>query len=124
MLSGDIVHDLRPAALTDPEVHAFLRAAGASTHGFAARNYALVQGDAAGIRRPSCGGSGQVTAAERSSVLLNDGEMTRVGVKGRTSNLRGFIALLAHSATFRRNFFEGGFCYGRPRVAAIALVSC
>ena len=51
-LSGDVVHELRPvrtvrnrqpAGLTDPEVHALLRAAGASTHGLAARNYALVQ---------------------------------------------------------------------------------
>ena len=43
-LSGDVVHDLRPvrtvrnrqpAGLTDPEVHALLRAAGGSTHGLA-----------------------------------------------------------------------------------------
>jgi site-specific recombinase XerD len=51
-LSGDVARDLRPVrtvrnrqpiGLTDPEVHALLRAAGASTHGFAARNYALAQ---------------------------------------------------------------------------------
>jgi len=51
-LSGDVARDLRPVrtvrnrqpiGLTDPEVHALLRAAGASTHGLAARNYALVQ---------------------------------------------------------------------------------
>jgi len=33
----------QPAGLTDPEVHALLRAAGASSHGLAARNYAMVQ---------------------------------------------------------------------------------
>jgi integrase/recombinase XerD len=51
-LRGDVAHDLRPvrttrdrqpAGLTDAEVHALLRAAGGSTHGLAARNYALVQ---------------------------------------------------------------------------------
>ena len=52
MLAVDVVHDVRPVrtvrdrqpvGLTDPEVHAMLRAAGASGHGLAARNYALVQ---------------------------------------------------------------------------------
>ena len=52
MLAVDVVHDVRPvrtvrnrqpAGLTDSEVHAMLRAAGASGHGLAARNYALVQ---------------------------------------------------------------------------------
>jgi len=33
----------QPAGLNDTEVHALLRAAGASSHGLAARNYALVQ---------------------------------------------------------------------------------
>ena len=33
----------QPAGLTDPEVHALLRAAGASSHGMAARNYAIAQ---------------------------------------------------------------------------------
>jgi integrase/recombinase XerC len=33
----------QPAGLTDVEVHALLRAAGASSHGLAARNYAVVQ---------------------------------------------------------------------------------
>jgi site-specific recombinase XerD len=51
-LAADAAHDVRPvrmardrqpAGLTDPEIHALLRAAGASTHGLAARNYALVQ---------------------------------------------------------------------------------
>ena len=52
MLSVDVVHNVRPvrtvrnrqpAGLTDHEVHAVLRAAGASRHGLALRNYALVQ---------------------------------------------------------------------------------
>ena len=52
MLAVDVVHDVRPVrtvrdrrpvGLTDPEVHAMLRAAGTSGHGLAARNYALVQ---------------------------------------------------------------------------------
>jgi integrase/recombinase XerD len=51
-LGGDVARDLRPVrtarnrqpvGLSDPEVHGLLRAAGASTHGLAARNYALVQ---------------------------------------------------------------------------------
>lgn len=51
-LTADVARDVRPvrtlrdrqpAGLTDPELHALLRAAGASTHGLAARNYALVQ---------------------------------------------------------------------------------
>ena len=52
MLAADAARDVRPmrmvrnqqpAGLTDIEVHALLRAAGASSHGLAARNYALVQ---------------------------------------------------------------------------------
>jgi site-specific recombinase XerD len=52
MLAVDVVHDVRPVrmvrnrqpvGLTDSEVHAVLRAAGASGHGLATRNYALVQ---------------------------------------------------------------------------------
>jgi site-specific recombinase XerD len=51
-LATDAARDVRPmrttrnrqpAGLTDIEVHALLRAAGASSHGLAARNYALVQ---------------------------------------------------------------------------------
>jgi integrase/recombinase XerC len=50
--AADISHDVRrvrlprrlqPAGLLDAEAHALLRAAGASTHGLARRNYALVQ---------------------------------------------------------------------------------
>jgi integrase/recombinase XerC len=51
-LAVDVVRDVRPvrtvrnrqpAGLTDSEVHAMLRAAGASGHGLAARNCALMQ---------------------------------------------------------------------------------
>ena len=51
-LATDAARDVRPmrttrnqqpGGLTDIEVHALLRAAGASSHGLAARNYALVQ---------------------------------------------------------------------------------
>ena len=37
------VRNRQPVGLTDFEIHALLRAAGASSHGLAARNYALVQ---------------------------------------------------------------------------------
>ena len=37
------IRNQQPVGLTDIEVHALLRAAGASSHGLAARNYALVQ---------------------------------------------------------------------------------
>ena len=37
------VRNRQPTGLSDSEVHGLLRAAGASTHGLAARNYALVQ---------------------------------------------------------------------------------
>ncbi len=37
------IRNRQPAGLTDVETHALLRAAGASSHGLAARNYALVQ---------------------------------------------------------------------------------
>lgn len=37
------IRNRQPAGLTDIEVHALLRAAGASSHGLAIRNYALVQ---------------------------------------------------------------------------------
>ncbi|HVC61849.1 MAG TPA: site-specific integrase [Acetobacteraceae bacterium] len=51
-LAADAAHDVRPmrtirngqpVGLTEIEVHALLRAAGASSHGLAARNYAMVQ---------------------------------------------------------------------------------
>jgi integrase len=37
------VRNQQPVGLTDVEVHVLLRAAGASSHGLAARNYAIVQ---------------------------------------------------------------------------------
>ena len=75
-LSGDVARDLRPVravrnrqpiGLTDPEVHALLRAAGASTHGFAARNYALAQVMLqAGLR------VGEVAALRVADITLSD----------------------------------------------------
>ena len=38
-----VARNQQPSGLTDIEVHALLRAAGASSHGLAARNYAIVQ---------------------------------------------------------------------------------
>lgn len=52
VLAADAARDVRPmrtvrnrqpAGLTDIEIHALLRAAGASSHGLAARNYAIAQ---------------------------------------------------------------------------------
>src|SRR3954470_24781371 len=37
------IRNRQPVGLTDVEIHALLRAAGASSHGLAARNYAMVQ---------------------------------------------------------------------------------
>jgi integrase/recombinase XerD len=75
-LSGDVARDLRPvrmvrnrqpAGLTDSEVHALLRAAGASTHGLAARNYALAQVMLqAGLR------VGEVAALRAADITLSD----------------------------------------------------
>jgi site-specific recombinase XerD len=57
----------QPVGLTDMEVHALLRAAGASSHGLAARNYALVQIMLqAGLR------VGEVAALRFSDVTIND----------------------------------------------------
>ena len=61
------VRNRQPAGLTDPEVHALLRAAGASTHGLAARNYALVQVMLqAGLR------VGEVAALRVADITLSD----------------------------------------------------
>ena len=75
-LAGDITKDIRPVrmmrsrqpvGLTDTEVHALLRAAGASTHGLARRNYALVQLMVqAGLR------VGEVSTLHLSDVVLRD----------------------------------------------------
>lgn len=91
-MTVDIARDLRrirlprhcqPLGLHDPEVHAMLRAAGASSHGLAKRNYALVQlmlqtglrvGEAAALR------IGDVTLRDRSgSVHVRHGK----GLKDR-----------------------------------------
>ncbi len=76
MLTVDVVHDVRPvrtvrnrqpAGLTDPEVHGVLRAAGASRHGLAPRNYALVQLMLqTGIR------VGEVATLQLGDVTIND----------------------------------------------------
>ena len=76
MLTVDVVHDVRPvrtvrnrqpAGLTDPEVHSVLRAAGASRHGLAPRNYALVQLMLqTGIR------VGEVATLQLGDVTIND----------------------------------------------------
>lgn len=59
--------DRQPAGLTDAEVHALLRAAGASSHGLAARNYAIAQLMLqAGLR------VGEVAALRIADVTLNN----------------------------------------------------
>jgi len=75
-LAADVARDVRPmrtarnhqpAGLTDVEVHALLRAAGASSHGLAARNYAMVQLMLqAGLR------VGEVAALQASDIIMND----------------------------------------------------
>src|SRR3954452_25109880 len=75
-LNRDVTRDIRPVrmvrnrqpvGLTDAEVHALLRAAGASTHGLARRNYALVQLLVqAGLR------IGEVSTLHLSDVVLRD----------------------------------------------------
>jgi integrase/recombinase XerC len=75
-LSADVARDLRPvrtmrnrqpAGLTDAEAYALLRAAGASSHGLAGRNYALVQLMLqAGLR------VGEVAALQIADIALHD----------------------------------------------------
>jgi site-specific recombinase XerD len=61
------VRDRQPVGLTDVEVHAVLRAAGASSHGLAARNYAMVQLMLqAGLR------VGEVAALRITDITMND----------------------------------------------------
>ena len=61
------VRDRQPAGLTDIEVHAILRAAGASSHGLATRNYAMVQLMLqAGLR------VGEVAALRITDITMND----------------------------------------------------
>jgi site-specific recombinase XerD len=92
MLSVDAAGNVRPmrtlrnrqpVGLTDVEIHALLRAAGASSHGLAARNYALVQlmlqaglrvGEVAALK------VGDITMSDRSgSVRIRQGK----GLKAR-----------------------------------------
>ena len=57
----------QPAGLTDSELHALLRAAGASSHGLATRNYALAQLMLqAGLR------VGEVAALQIADIIMND----------------------------------------------------
>ena len=61
------VRNRQPVGLTDIEVHALLRAAGASSHGLAARNYAMVQLMLqAGLR------VGEVAALRIADITMND----------------------------------------------------
>jgi site-specific recombinase XerD len=61
------VRNQQPVGLTDVEVHAILRAAGASSHGLAARNYAIVQLMVqAGLR------VGEVAALRTGDVIMSD----------------------------------------------------
>ena len=76
VLTADAARDVRPmrtvrnqqpVGLTDIEVHALLRAAGASSHGLAARNYAIVQLMLqAGLR------VGEVAALRVTDVVMSD----------------------------------------------------
>ncbi|MGH7078289.1 MAG: tyrosine-type recombinase/integrase, partial [Acetobacteraceae bacterium] len=61
------IRNRQPAGLTDIESHALLRAAGASSHGLATRNYALVQLMLqAGLR------VGEVAALQVGDITMND----------------------------------------------------
>ncbi|MGH8254903.1 MAG: tyrosine-type recombinase/integrase [Steroidobacteraceae bacterium] len=110
-LRADVAHGLRPvrvvrnrqpAGLTDAEAHALLRAAGASTHGLAGRNYALVQlmlqaglrvGEVAALRVED------VTLHERSgSVRIRAGK----GMKARE------VPLNATARRALQRYLEGG----------------
>src|SRR5271167_1356397 len=110
MLAADAARDVRPmrttrnqqpVGLTDVEVHALLRAAGASSHGLAARNYALVQlmlqaglrvGEVATLR------TADITVNDRSgSVCVRHGK----GLKARE------IPLNATARRALKQFLEG-----------------
>jgi integrase/recombinase XerC len=109
-LAADAVRDVRPmrttrnqqpVGLTDGEVQALLRAAGASSHGLAARNYALVQlmlqaglrvGEVATLRMAD------ITISDRSgSVRVRHGK----GLKARE------IPLNATARRALKQFLEG-----------------
>ena len=76
VLAADAARDVRPmrtarnrqpVGLTDIEIHALLRAAGASSHGLAARNYAIAQLMLqAGLR------VGEVAALQVADITTND----------------------------------------------------
>ncbi len=99
-LAADAARDVRPmrttrnrqpAGLTDVEVHALLHAAGASSHGLAARNYAMVQLMLqAGLR------VGEVAALQMADVSMSDRSgSVRIrhgkGLKGRDVPLNATV---------------------------------
>ena len=91
----------QPVGLTDGEVHALLRAAGASSHGLAARNYALVQLMLqAGLRVGEVAmlGMADITISDRSgSVRIRHGK----GLKARE------VPLNATARRALKPFLEG-----------------
>jgi site-specific recombinase XerD len=93
----------QPVGLTDVEVHALLRAAGASSHGLAARNYALVQLMLqAGLR------VGEVATLQMADITMSD----RSG-SVRVRHGKGFKAReIPLNATARRALKQ--FLAGRP----------
>jgi site-specific recombinase XerD len=125
-LAADAARDVRPmrternqqpAGLTDIEVHALLRSAGASSHGLAARNYAIVQlmlqaglrvGEVAALRRAD------VTMSDRSgSVRIRHGK----GLKARE------IPLNATARRALRQFLEERPAPGKDKDAALFVSS-
>lgn len=125
-LSDDAARDVRPmraarnqqpVGLTDSEVHGLLRAAGASSHGLAARNYAIAQlmlqaglrvGEVAALR------VGDITMSDRSgSVRIRHGK----GLKARE------IPLNATARRALRQFLEERHPSGKDRAAALFVSS-
>jgi site-specific recombinase XerD len=126
VLAADAARDVRPmrtvrnqqpAGLTDIEVHALLRSAGASSHGLAARNYAIVQlmlqaglrvGEVAALRMAD------VTMSDRSgSVRIRHGK----GLKARE------IPLNATARRALRQFLEERPTPGEAKDAALFVSS-
>jgi len=107
----------QPVGLTDVEVHALLRAAGASSHGLAARNYALVQLMLqAGLR------VGEVATLRLADISINDRSgSVRVrhgkGLKARE------IPLNATARRALKQFLEGRPTPRKEKDAAL-FVSC
>ena len=103
----------QPVGLTDVEVHALLRAAGASSHGLAARNYALVQLMLqAGLR------VGEVATLRMADIIMSDRSgSVRVrhgkGLKARE------VPLNATARRALRQFLEG---HPTPRKKTDALL--